>query len=58
MKRILLVMSVALVMAAMLVAMAVPALAAKPDPDAQGCENKKTTQLDAYCKGTDNGGDG
>ncbi len=34
---------------ALMVAAAVPALAAKPDTDAKGCENNNARQLDEYC---------
>ncbi len=39
----------AVMVVALMVAAAVPALAAKPDTDAQGCENTKAGQLDGYC---------
>ncbi len=35
--------------ALMVVTAAVPALAAKPDTDAKGCENNNARQLDEYC---------
>lgn len=34
---------------ALMMATAVPALAAKPTTDAKGCENTKAGQLDGYC---------
>ncbi len=48
MRRILLVLTVALIMAAMMVASALPVLAAPKD--AQGCENNRTSVLDSYCE--------
>ncbi len=51
MRRILLVLTVALIMAAMMVASALPVLAAPKD--AQGCENNKTSVLDTYCSDDD-----
>ncbi len=43
------IVSVLVVMALMTATAAVPALAAKPDTDAKGCENNNARQLDEYC---------
>ena len=43
------IVSVLAVMALMMATAAVPALAAKPSTDAQGCENTKAGQLEGYC---------
>lgn len=48
MRRILLVLTVALIMVLMMVASALPVLAAPKD--AQGCENNRTSVLDSYCE--------